>query len=124
MGDLHVGYETVAPYPVTLMQGDLALATIDDPGKFFRGDKMAFGKGKDRSTIVYNSNITITDAPLQAYDCVVNGKPAIDWVMERQAVRVDKDSGIVNDANDYANETVGAPPLPLQPAVPGHLCEP
>ncbi|MCB1470667.1 MAG: damage-inducible protein, partial [Rhizobiaceae bacterium] len=113
LGDLHVGYETVAPYPVTLKQGDLSLATTDDPVKFFRVEKMAFGKNKDRSTIVYNSNITLIDVPLEAYDYVVNGKPAIDWVMERQAMKVDKDSGITNDANDYANETIGDPRYPF-----------
>lgn len=112
LGDLHINYESVEPYPVTLKQGDLSLATIDDPVKFFRVEKMAFGKGKDRSTISYNSNITLIDVPLEAYDYIVNGKPAIDWVMERQAVKVDKDSGIVNDANDYANETVGDPRYP------------
>lgn len=113
LGDLHVGYETVEPYPVTLKQGDLPLAFIDDPVKFFRVEKMAFGKGKDRSIIHYNPNITLIDVPPEAYDYVVNGKPAIDWVMERQAVKVDKDSGIVNDANDYANETVGDPRYPF-----------
>ena len=113
LGDLHVGYETVEPYPVTIKQGDLSLAHIDDPVKFFRVEKMTFGKGKDRSVIHYNPNITLIDVPLAAYDYVVNGKPAIDWVMERQAVKVDKDSGIVNDANDYANETVGDPRYPF-----------
>ncbi|WP_374393447.1 type ISP restriction/modification enzyme [Tabrizicola sp.] len=113
LGDLHVGYETIEPYPVTLKQGDLSLASIDDSVKFFRVEKMAFGKGKDRSVIHYNPNITLIDVPLEAYDYVVNGKPAIDWVMERQAVKVDKDSGIVNDANDYANETVGDPRYPF-----------
>jgi predicted helicase len=33
--------------------------------------------------------------------------------MERQAVKPDKDSGIINDANDYANETVGDPRYPF-----------
>lgn len=113
LGDLHVGYESVTPYPVTIKQGDLSLATIDDPDKFFRVEKMSFGKGKDRSVIHYNPNITLTDVPLAVYDYIVNGKPAIDWVMERQAVKVDKDSGIVNDANDYATETVGDPRYPF-----------
>lgn len=113
LGDLHVGYESVEPYPVTLKQGDLSLAHIDDPVKFFRVEKMSFGKGKDRSVIHYNPNITLIDVPLAAYDYVVNGKPAIDWVMERQAVKVDKDSGIINDANDYANETIGDPRYPF-----------
>lgn len=113
LGDLHVRYESVEPYPVTLKQGDLSLAQIDDPVKFFRVEKMSFGKGKDRSVIHYNPNITLIDVPVEAYDYVVNGKPAIDWVLERQAVKQDKDSGIINDANDYANETIGDPRYPF-----------
>lgn len=122
LGDLHVGYESVDPFPATVKQGDLALAHIPDPAKFFRVEKMTFGKkgkDKDRSTIIYNANITLTDIPLEAYDYVVNGKPAIEWVMERQGVSVDrynpttkKGSDIVNDANRYAIETVGDPRYP------------
>lgn len=62
----------------------------------------------------YNDKITLTNIPLEAYDYVVNGKPALDWVVERQRVKIDKDSGIVNDANDYAVETVGNPAYPLE----------
>jgi len=43
-----------------------------------------------------------------------NGKAALDWVMERQAVRTEKASGIVNDANDWAVETMGNPKYPLE----------
>ena len=74
---------------------------------------MKFGKGKDKTVIHYNDFITVRDVPLEAYDYVVNGKPAIEWVMERQAVTVDKDSGIVKDANDWATETVGDARCPL-----------
>ncbi|MFN5745436.1 MAG: type ISP restriction/modification enzyme [Methylococcaceae bacterium] len=31
---------------------------------------------------------------------------ALDWVVERQCVKTDKDSGTVNDANDWANESM------------------
>jgi predicted helicase len=54
------------------------------------------------------------DIPLEAYDYVVNGKPALDWVVERQSVRTDTKSGIVNDANDYAIETMNNPAYPLE----------
>ena len=64
--------------------------------------------------IHYNDRITLSGIPPQAYDYVVNGKPAIDWVMERQVVKTDKDSGIVNDANDWAVETMGNPRYPLE----------
>jgi predicted helicase len=50
---------------------------------------------------------------IRTYDYVVNGKPALEWVMERQCVKTDAASGIVNDANRYANETVGDPAYPF-----------
>ncbi len=113
---LHVNYEQVEPFPVTIAQGALALAHISDPVKFYRVEKMRFGGKRpqqDKSTVIYNANITMTGIPLEAYDYVVNGKPALEWVMERQCVKTDKASGIVSDANRYAIETVGDPAYPL-----------
>lgn len=115
LGDLHVNYETVEPYPVTIKQGDLRLADIKNPEVFYCVTKWAFGKNgkeKDKTTVLYNANITMQDIPLEAYDYVVNGKPALEWVMERQVVKVDKDSGIENDANRYAIETMRNPAYP------------
>ena len=71
------------------------------------------GRNKDRSTVIYNSHITISKIPEAAWDYLVNGKPAPAWVMERQCVKTDKASGIVSDANRYAIETVGDPRYPL-----------
>ena len=51
---------------------------------------------------------------LAAYDYIVNGKPALEWVMERQSVNTDKDSGITNDANLWATETMGNAKYPLE----------
>lgn len=117
LGDLHVNYETVEPYPVTYKQGTPELWNIDDPKDFYRVTKMKFGGKRpnaDKSTVIYNANITMTDIPLEAYDYVVNGKPALEWVIERQVVKTDKASGIVNDANAYANETMNNPAYPLE----------
>ena len=58
----------------------------------------------DKTTIQYNSHITLTGIPLAAYDYVVNGKPAIEWIMDRYQFSKDKDSQIVNDPNDWARE--------------------
>ncbi len=117
LGELHVNYESVEPYPVTIKQGDLRTAVIKDPETFYRVTKMRFAgkRGEtDKSTVIYNDNITMERIPLEAYDYVVNGKPALEWVMERQVVKTDKDSGIVNDANRYAIETMGNPAYPLE----------
>jgi len=83
----------------------------------FTVERMKYGKtqgGKDTTTIVYNRHITIRNIPRAAYDYVVNGRSAIDWVVERQGVRTDKASGIVSDANRYARETLNNPRYPLE----------
>ena len=113
LAELHLNYETVPTYAgAKIDSGGKQLADAD-----YRVEKMRFGKSgkdKDRTTIHYNAKITVTGIPLEAYDYVVNGKPAIEWVMERQCVKTDKDSGIVNDANDWAIETMGNPRYPLE----------
>ena len=63
----------------------------------------ALGK-EDRSVIVYNDKIRILNIPLRAYDWQVNGKSPIEWIMERYAVTVNKDSQIRNDPNDWCRE--------------------
>ena len=68
----------------------------------------------DKSTVIYNKNITISNIPLEAYKYIVNGKSALEWVMERQCITKDRVSGITNDANDYANETMKNPAYPLE----------
>ena len=65
---------------------------------------MRFPKKGEKGTIIYNGNITFRGIPLDAYDYVVNGKSALDWIMERYAITVDKDSGIRNDPNDWCRE--------------------
>jgi predicted helicase len=112
LADLHVNYETVEKYPLQIEGGCMLLTDAD-----YRVEKMRYGKiGKDKdlTTLIYNDKITVTGIPLEAYEYVVNGKPALDWVVERQCVKTDKDSGIVNDANDYAVETMNSPSYPLE----------
>ncbi|WP_313554244.1 type ISP restriction/modification enzyme [Stutzerimonas nitrititolerans] len=117
LAELHLNYETVQPYPLTIE----AKGTLTDAD--YHVEKMKFAKTKDpetgksindRSTVIYNHRITLKGIPEAAWDYVVNGKAALDWVMERQAVRTDKASGIVNDANDWAIETMGNPKYPLE----------
>jgi len=62
----------------------------------------------------HGARLAVTGIPLGAYDHVVNGKPALDWVVERQCVKTDKDSGIANDANERAVETMKSPKYRLK----------
>lgn len=117
LGYLHVNYEDVDPYPVDLLLPKGYTYEDLKPEHFRVEKKWRFGgsaKEKDKTTVKYNGFITIIGVPLDAYDYVVNGKPALEWVMERQVVKTDKASGIVNDANDYAIETMEDPAFPLK----------
>lgn len=111
LAELHIGYESVKPYPVKInASGKLTAAD-------YRVEKMRYGKNgkdKDLTTLHYNDKITLTGIPIEAYEYAVNGKPALDWVVERQCVKTDQDSGIVNDANDWAIETMKNPKYPLE----------
>lgn len=112
LAELHLHYEKAALHPLQISGVDL-LSRPED----YRVEKMRYsknGKEKDLTTIIYNERITITGIPLEAYDYIVNGKPALDWVVERQAVTTDKASGIVNDANNWAVETMRNPKYPLE----------
>lgn len=103
LGKWHLNYETVEPYPLTEEKKAMDIT----PETFYRVTKMVFGKqgGKpDKSVIVYNANLTLHEIPLDAYGYVVNGKSAIEWIMERYAVTVDKASGIKNDPNDWSDD--------------------
>jgi predicted helicase len=115
LAELHINYETVTPYPVNFAGGSLFMDSFEE--KDYSVEQMKFGKkGKetDKTTVIYNHKITMTGIPLEAYDYLVNGKPALEWVMERQSVTTHKDSGIINDANDWAIETVGDAAYPLK----------
>ena len=116
LADLHLHYESAPLFPATV-EGDDLSRPPRLPAADYRVEKMRHGKtGKDKdvSTVHYNARIAVRGIPPEAYDYVVNGKPAIEWVMERQTVKTDKASGIVNDANAWATETVGNPRYPLE----------
>jgi len=66
------------------------------------------GLTKDVSTIVYNDHITLRGVPEAAYRYLLGSRSAIEWIMERYQVKVDKASTIRNDPNDWSRE-VGDP---------------
>ncbi len=100
LAELHLQYETVAPHPEVIV--------TSDNGKNYTVEKMRFPKKDQKDTILYNSKITVSNIPAKAYEYVVNGKSAIEWIMERYQITTHKESGIVNNPNDWAVE-VGNP---------------
>lgn len=111
LADLHLHYETVPACEAVEVIGVTSENYRVEKMRFPKKDGMVRGKQKkvdDKRTIRYNSKITITNIPEKAYDYVVNGRSAIEWIMDRYRVTVDAKSGIKNDPNDWAKE-VGNP---------------
>ncbi len=97
----HLNYETIEPYPLSESTGELGF----ESKHHYQVQKMKFaGKTRqpNKTTIIYNNKITLSGIPLQAYDYKVNGKSAIEWIMERYQVTTA--SGIKNDPNDWCND--------------------
>ena len=95
LADLHLNYET-GPLCQQL------IITGDNPNKL-NVTKMRFQSKEEKGTILFNDSVKIENIPMTAYDYVVNGKSAVEWVMERYAVTKNADSGIVNDPNLWSD---------------------
>jgi len=105
LADLHLNYEEVPPCPGVTVVGDRPLAGDETDYEYYRvPDKLRFKSKTDKSTIHYNGRIRIENIPAEAYEYVVNGKSAIEWIVERYCVSQDRKSLIVNDANDWGRE--------------------
>ena len=97
----HLNYETIEPYALN----ELSTRLETDPDHY-RVQKMTFaksGKAVDKTTIHYNGHITLSGIPLEAYEYIVNGKPALEWIIERYQITKDKDSDITNNPNDWSD---------------------
>ena len=117
--DLHVGYETVEPYPLT-EEWTAGADPGANPDLLLVGtSKMSYpkasvpgsGHGKrdlDRSRLRYNAHLTLAGIPPEAHNYLLGPRSGIDWLIDRYYVKTDKDSHIVNDPNQWGLER-GAP---------------
>lgn len=104
LAELHLNYEEVPACPEVIVDGD---NPSGDSYSFYAVQKMRFPAKDQKDTIIYNGHIRITNIPAKAYEYVVNGKSAIEWIMERYQVTIDdgkNGSMIKNDPNDWSRE--------------------
>lgn len=102
--DIHLNYEEVPPYE--------GIDIIISKNPSYKVTKMKFAKKRDEngksvndlSTIIFNNDITISNIPEKAYEYVVNGRSAIEWIIDQYQVKTDKKSGITDDPNDYSDD--------------------
>lgn len=94
--NLHLNYETVEPYSDVVIEGKTNCS--------YKVTKMRHPKKDVLDIIVFNSDITISNIPEKAYEYVVNGRPAIEWIIDQYQVKRDDKSGITDDPNDYSDD--------------------
>lgn len=102
--DLHLNYEEVPVYE------GVEITPFVNPN--YKVTKMRFAKKRDEkgksvndlSTIIFNSDLTISNIPEKAYKYVVNGRSAVEWIIDQYQVKTDKKSGITDDPNDYSDD--------------------
>ncbi len=103
LAELHINYESVPPLKGVKIQEPEEIYQML-PEEYYTVEKMRFPKKDQKDTIIYNSRITISNIPAKAYQYVVNGKSAIEWIMERYQITTHKESGIKNDPNNWSKE--------------------
>lgn len=101
LADLHISYETVEPYAVDeIYKEEIDLMDRE----VYRVKKMHFKSKTDKSSIIYNTNLSLVGIPDEAYRYMLGSRSAIEWIIDRYQVKIDKASGIVNDPNDWCDE--------------------
>lgn len=104
LANLHVNYEKQPEYKDVLITGDESGNWHVDQMKWGKIPGKTGNAAKDKTVLIYNDKITIKNIPLEAQEYIVNKKSALDWVVERACVSVDKKTGITNDFNQYGIE--------------------
>lgn len=106
LADLHINYEQSEPYK-GIVEKVSDNATGTSPRELYRVAKMKIPKVKgkpDHSTIVYNNRVTLTNIPEEAYRYQLGARSAVEWIIDRFQIKIDKDSGITNDPNDWSDD--------------------
>ncbi|MFW8053177.1 DEAD/DEAH box helicase [Vagococcus fluvialis] len=95
--DLHLNYENVPAYEHVNIE-----SKSEHPN--FKVKKMKHPKRGQLDTIIFNEDIVITDIPERAYEYVINGRPAIEWIIDQYQVKKDKKSGIIDNPNEFSDD--------------------
>ncbi|MDR3234060.1 MAG: DEAD/DEAH box helicase family protein [Planctomycetaceae bacterium] len=96
LAKLHLNYETLEKYPLKEQVTGVVSYHVTE---------MKFPSKTDKTKIIYNSTLTLEGIPPETFRYIVNGKSALEWMMERYRISTHKDSGITNDPNDWCKET-------------------
>jgi predicted helicase len=92
--DLHVGYESVEPYPLRRVDVPDAKAGGHAPRPILKSDRAA-------GVIVLDSVTQLSGVPDEAWDYVLGNRTAIDWVLDQHKERKPKDPTVREKFDTY-----------------------
>ncbi len=95
LADLHVHYEA---------QPEYALDWVETKGAKLNFAVHKMKLAKDKSSLRYNDFLTLAGLPPAIFDYKLGNRSALEWIIDRYQVSVDKRSGIVNDPNQYSDD--------------------
>ena len=94
LADIHLHYETLEP--------PKNVEVVCDGDDYRIRDKLRLSA--DKTVLIYNEQISVKNIPARSFEYVVNGRSPVEWIIDRYQVKVDSDSGILNDPNDWCTE--------------------
>ena len=100
LAGLHLNYEQIAPPTGVTVNGQADVHDILVNPDLCRVTKMKLLPAEGK--LVYNQYLTVEHIPAEAFEYVVNGRTALGWLVDQYQYKVDKDSGIINDPNEFA----------------------
>ena len=102
LASLHLNYETVPEYNLQLtLDHKAVMPQLALTAKDYRVKKMRWAAKDDKTRIIINERLQLAGVPEEALRYVVNGRSALDWIIERYQIKTDRDSGIQNDPNEW-----------------------
>ncbi|MDJ0516089.1 MAG: N-6 DNA methylase [Trichodesmium sp. MO_231.B1] len=93
--EIHINYEQQPEYPLTFIENDEVPLN-------WRVEKMKLSK--DKTQLIYNDFLTLANIPPKVFEYRLGNRSALDWIIDRYQVKVDKRSDIENDPNRLDDE--------------------
>ncbi len=90
LAEIHINYEQQSEYPLKFIENDEVPLN-------WRVEKMKLSK--DKTQLIYNEFLTLAGIPPKVFEYRLGNRSALDWIIDRYQVTIDKRSGIENDPN-------------------------
>ncbi|ANK39356.1 helicase [Staphylococcus sp. AntiMn-1] len=102
--ELHLEYENVEPYHNVKINGMNYQKFVDSYSGSYKVKKMKHPRKGELGTIIFNDSIIISDIPEIAYKYEVNGRPAIEWIIDQYCIKNNEKAEITDDPNEYSKD--------------------